>query len=104
MFPFAQSAAGEEPTEYHLEAGIAACHCAAQDYESTDWRQILSLYDRLVELDQSPVVALNRAVAVAEVHGPVAGLAAAHGIRNPTQLDFYYRHYDVPGEFSASRG
>ena len=104
MFHFAQSAAGQELSEYHLEAGIAACHCAAQDYESTDWRQILSLYDRLVVLDQSPVVALNRAVAVAEVQGPVAGLAAIRAIRNRAQLDSYYLQYAVLGEFEARRG
>ena len=61
---------------YHLQAGIAACHCAARDYESTDWPKILSLYDRLLELDDSPVIALNRAVAVAKVHGPQAGIEA----------------------------
>ena len=61
---------------YHLQAGIAACHCAASDYESTDWRKILSLYDQLLELDDSPVIALNRAVAVANVHGPQAGIEA----------------------------
>ena len=70
MFHFARSAAGESITEYHLQAGIAACHTSARHYQSTDWRQILSLYDRLVELDGSPVVALNRAIVVANVHGP----------------------------------
>ena len=65
MFHLAQSASGLEISEYHLQAGIAACHCAAGSFEDTDWPQILSLYDRLVELDDSPVVALNRAVAVA---------------------------------------
>src|SRR5206468_4218827 len=60
MFHFAQSAEGEELSEYHLQAGIAASHCAAKDYESTDWPQILLLYDRLVQFDPSPVVALNR--------------------------------------------
>ncbi len=70
MFHLAQSAAGAEITEYHLQAGIAACHCAAKDNESTDWRQIQSLYDRLIEFDDSPIVALNRAVALAHVHGP----------------------------------
>ncbi len=74
MFHLAQSAAGDEISEYHLQAGIAACHCAAKDYASTDWRQILSLYDRLLEFDDSPVVALNRAVALAEVRGPQAGI------------------------------
>ena len=103
MFHFAQSAAGEEITEYHLQAGIAACHCAAVDYESTDWSQILSLYDRLVALDKSPVVALNRAVAVAQVHGPVAGLAAVESIRNRSELNSYYLLYAVLGDFEARR-
>src|SRR2546425_2136265 len=56
FFHLAQSAAGDELNEYHLQAGIAACHCAAKDYPSTDWPQILSLYDRLTELNDSPVV------------------------------------------------
>ena len=90
MFHFAQSAAGEELTEYHLQAGIAACHCAAKDYESTDWPQILSLYDRLVEFDDSPIVALNRAVAVANVHGPQAGLDAVAAIADADKLKSYY--------------
>jgi len=53
MFHLAHSASGEEISEYHLQAGIAACHCAAPDYAATDWQQILSLYDRLVEFDDS---------------------------------------------------
>ena len=65
MHHFAMSAAGDEITEYHLQAGIAACHTAAGTYEATDWRQILALYDALARFDDSPVVALNRAVAVA---------------------------------------
>ena len=50
MLHIAQSTAGDELSAYHLQAGIAACHCAAKDYESTDWQQILSLYDRLIEI------------------------------------------------------
>jgi len=99
MFHFAQSAAGEELSEYHLQAGIAACHCAAKDYESTDWQQILSLYDRLIQFDQSPVVALNRAVAIANVHGPKAGLEAVSAIRDLEKLNSYYLLYAVLGEF-----
>jgi len=101
MFHLAKSAAGDEMTEFHLQAGIAACHCAAMDYESTDWPQILSLYDRLVEFDDSPVVALNRAVAVANVHGPQAGLDAVAAIRHKEELDSYYLLYAVLGEFEA---
>ena len=101
IFHLARSAVGEEITEYHLQAGIAACHCAATDYESTDWSQILSLYDRLVEFDGSPVVALNRAVAVANVHGPGAGRDAVADIRNRDKLESYYLLYAVLGEFEA---
>jgi RNA polymerase sigma factor (sigma-70 family) len=99
VFHLSKSAAGEELTAYHLQAGIAACHCAARDYESTDWRQILSLYDRLMELDGSPVIALNRAVAVANVHGPKAGTEAVEAIQNGSQLNSYYLLYAVLGEF-----
>jgi RNA polymerase sigma factor (sigma-70 family) len=101
MFHFARSAAGDEISSYHLQAGIAACHCAANDYESTDWRQILSLYDRLVEFDYSPVVALNRAVVLANVHGPQAGVAAVAAIQDREKLDSYYLLYAVLGEFEA---
>ncbi len=101
MFHLAQSAAGAEITEYHLQAGIAACHCAAQDYASTDWPQILQLYNRLIEFDDSPVVALNRAVAVAEVNGPQAGIEAVGAIQNPQSLESYYLLYAVLGEFES---
>jgi RNA polymerase sigma factor (sigma-70 family) len=104
MFHFAQSAAGEELSEYHLQAGIAACHCAAKDYESTDWQQILSLYDRLIEFDNSPVVALNRAVAVANTHGPEAGLQAVRGVRGLNKLSSYYLLYAVLGDFEMRSG
>ena len=99
MFHLAQSAAGEEITEYHLEAGIAACHCAAGEYGSTDWRQILELYDRLIEFDDSPVVALNRSVALAEVSGPQAGIDAVSAILNLQSLESYYLLYAVLGDF-----
>jgi RNA polymerase sigma-70 factor (ECF subfamily) len=101
MFHLAQSAAGDVLTEYHLQAGIAACHGAAKDYASTDWPQILSLYDRLVEFDDSPVVALNRAVALAEVRGPQAGIEAVNAIQNLQSLESYYLLHAVLGEFEA---
>ncbi len=104
MFHFAQSAAGNELSEYHLQSGIAACHCAAKDYESTDWHQILSLYDRLIEFDQSPVVALNRAVAIANIRGAKAGLQAVRRIRNLNKLSSYYLLYAVLGEFEMQSG
>jgi RNA polymerase sigma-70 factor (ECF subfamily) len=101
MFHLMQSTAGDQVSAYHLQAGIAACHCAAPDYESTDWERILSLYDQLSEIDDSPVVALNRAVAVAHVHGPRAGIGAVEAIKDRQQLDCYYLLYAVLGEFEA---
>ena len=99
MFHFAQSAAGNALTEYHLQAGIAACHSTAKDYESTDWPQILALYDRLTELDDSPVVALNRAIVIANIHGPQAGLDAVAAIDDLDKLESYYLLYAALGEF-----
>jgi RNA polymerase sigma-70 factor (ECF subfamily) len=68
-------ASGEAPGRYQLLAAISAVHTSAHSAADTDWRQIVALYDQLLRLDPSPVVALNRAVAVAEVEGPEAGLA-----------------------------
>jgi RNA polymerase sigma-70 factor (ECF subfamily) len=104
MFHFSRSAAGDALSEYHLQAGIAACHCAAKDYESTDWQQILSLYDRLIEFDQSPVVALNRAVAIANIHGPAAGLDALRRAGDLNKLSSYYLLYAVLGDFEMRSG
>lgn len=101
MFHFAKSAAGDEVTEYHLQSGIAACHCAAKDYASTDWRRILELYDGLIGFDDSPIVALNRAVALAEIRGPQAGIEAVGAIQNLRSLESYYLLYAVLGEFEA---
>lgn len=104
LFHLAKSATGDEVSVYHLQAAIAACHCAARNYESTDWARILSLYDRLIELDDSPVVGLNRAVAVANVHGPSAGIEALEAIHNREQLNSYHLLYVILGEFEARLG
>ena len=101
LFHLAQSATGDDINEYHLQAGIAAVHCAAKDYESTNWPQILSLYDRLIEIDDSPVVALNRAVAMAQVHGPRTGIQAVEKIRRHQMLESYYLLYAVLAEFES---
>jgi RNA polymerase sigma factor (sigma-70 family) len=93
-----ESASGGEISEYHLQAGIAACHATAVDYQSTNWERILSLYDRLMECDDSPVVALNRAVAVANVHGPQEGLKVVRAIKDRDKLASYYLFYSVIGE------
>ncbi|HEY2263887.1 MAG TPA: sigma-70 family RNA polymerase sigma factor [Streptosporangiaceae bacterium] len=74
---------------YQLQAAINAVHSIAPSISTTDWPAILTLYDQLYALMPTPVVALNRAVALAEVRGPAAGLAAVDDLRSPA-LDSYY--------------
>jgi RNA polymerase sigma factor (sigma-70 family) len=93
-----QAAQGNDLSEYHLQAGIAALHCLAPDYASTDWEKILLHYDELLRLKPSPVVALNRAVAVAHLHGPQAGLDAIAAIAQRDKLDQHYLLHAVTGE------
>jgi RNA polymerase sigma-70 factor (ECF subfamily) len=85
-----RAAAGETLSTYHLDAGIAAAHAAAPTFAGTDWRGILDLYDQLLALHPSPIVALNRAVALAEVHGPAAALEALERAADAPQLSRYY--------------
>ena len=94
-----RSAAGEEISEFHLQAGIAYCHCTAANYEATDWQRILTLYDILIETNNSPVVALNRAVAISRVRGPTAGLNAVELISDRATLDSYYLLHAVVAQF-----
>jgi RNA polymerase sigma-70 factor (ECF subfamily) len=88
-----RASSGDTISAFHLEAGIAACHAAATTWESTDWQQILAQYDDLLALTKSPVVAMNRAVAVSRVDGPLAGLAALDAIEPADALD---RHPLLP--------
>jgi RNA polymerase sigma-70 factor (ECF subfamily) len=72
----AAAAAGVAPGRYQILAAINAVHTSARDVRDTDWSQVLALYNQLVRLDPSPVIALNRAIAVAELDGPEVALAA----------------------------
>ena len=69
-------ATGEAPGRYQILAAINAVHTSARDVRDTDWSQVVALYDQLVHLDPSPIIALNRAIAVAELDGPEVALAA----------------------------
>ncbi|WP_324726040.1 RNA polymerase sigma factor [Actomonas aquatica] len=100
----ARAAAGNQLTEYHLHAGIAASHCIATDSAGTDWARILAHYDALLELKPSPVVALNRAVAVANCHGPQAGLDAIDAIPDVDRLATQHLLHAVRGELHARLG
>jgi len=83
------AATGSRLSAYHLEAGIAALHADAPTIEQTDWRGIVSLYDLLMDIQPSPVVALNRAIAIAQYEGAKAGLEQISLIANRDRLSAY---------------
>ncbi|HWD46409.1 MAG TPA: sigma-70 family RNA polymerase sigma factor [Actinomycetota bacterium] len=89
-----------QPGPYQVQAAIAAVHSDAPTAAATDWRQIMALYDQLLALAPSPVVALNRAVAVAEVEGPAAALALVDGL----DLDGYYLFHAVRADLLRRLG
>lgn len=99
-----RAATGERLTSYHVQAAIAAQHAAAPSDETTDWRAILELYDQLRALDASPVVALNRAVAVARVAGPAAGFAALEPLAEEPALEGYYLLWAARGQLLLEIG
>lgn len=84
-------AAGVAPGRYQILAAISAVHTSARDVRDTDWSQVVALYDLLVRLDPSPIVALNRAVAVAELDGPEVALAV--GDRLEASLAGYHAYH-----------
>jgi len=88
--PMVEKALRGGPGSFAIEAAIAAIHCQAARAEETDWRQIVSLYDVLARLKPSPIVALNRAVAVAMADGPTAGLALIDALAATNELDSYH--------------
>ncbi len=100
----ARSATGEQLTALHLEAGIAAAHCQAESYATTDWQTILRLYDLLVGLSPSPVFVLNRAIALAEVRGPQAGLDALETLVASDALARYHLLPATVGELHLRLG
>jgi RNA polymerase sigma factor (sigma-70 family) len=88
-----RSATGDEVTEYHLQAGVAGCHAVAERYESTDWKQVIAYYDHLLELNNSPVYVLNRAVAYSIAESPERGLQDLAKIESyPSMQDYYLFH------------
>jgi len=84
-------ATGVAPRHYQILAAISAVHTSARDVRDTDWSQVLALYDQLVRIDPSPIVALNRAVAVAEIDGPDVALAAVDRLED-TLASYHLYH------------
>jgi len=99
-----RSARGETLTAWHVEAAIAARHAAAGTFEATDWRSIRALYDILLRLQPSPVVALNRAIAVGMAEGPEAGLRALADIDDRERLVGYPFFPAAVAEFEHRAG
>ena len=99
-----RSATGPEVSTYHLEAAIADAHARAPSIDETDWALIVSLYDRLMVLTPSPVVALNRAIAIAQRDGPDRGIEALRAIADCERLDAYPFYPAALGELELRRG
>ena len=89
---------------YTLQAGIAAVHAEAESAAATDWRQIVALYNPLVRIQHSPVVHLNRAVAIAERDGPAAGLTHIDALLEHGELAIYYLAHSARAELYRRLG
>jgi len=99
-----RSAAGSHMTAYHVEAAIAAVHAAAPRWADTDWARVLALYDQLLALRDSPVVRLNRSVALGMIEGPAAALEAATPLLEERALAGYYLLPATLGDFAERLG
>jgi RNA polymerase sigma factor (sigma-70 family) len=98
------SAAGETLTEYHVEAAIASIHARASRVEDTDWGGIVALFDALMSIRPSPIVALNRAIAVGQYEGAERGLEEIRSIADVDRLASYPFYSAALGEFELRRG
>lgn len=99
-----RSATGDEVTLYHLEAELAACHTLAPSWEETDWHRIIELYDAILARLESPIVALNRAIAVAEVAGPLQALMALKALEGQSILRRYAPYEAAIGDMLRRLG
>src|SRR5579863_4471325 len=97
------SAKGSEASEYHLEAAIASVHATARGIEDTDWWKIVSLYDSLMMIRPSPIVALNRAIGIAQRDGPDRGIEEIGAITDADRLTSYPFYWAALGEFELRR-
>jgi RNA polymerase sigma-70 factor (ECF subfamily) len=99
-----ESANGTSISPYHLEAGIAMFHCSAKSFAETDWPAILRLYDALLTLHRSPIYLLNRAIVVAQVDGPHAGIRALEAAGQDEALRHYHLYDATLGELHRRAG
>jgi RNA polymerase sigma-70 factor (ECF subfamily) len=101
---FERSTTGDELSVYHVEAAIAVAHVSAPGVAETDWNAIVSLYDRLFQLAPSPVVALNRAIALGQRDGAASALEELQLIANVERLSAYPFYPAALGEFELRLG
>jgi RNA polymerase sigma-70 factor (ECF subfamily) len=99
-----RSATGAELSEYHVEAAIASVHARAQRADDTNWDAIVRLYDTLMNIRPSPVIALNRAIAVAQLEGPERGLEEIRAIGDHNRLGSYPFYFAALGELELRQG
>ena len=102
--PLAEEAFRGGPGPFAIQASISALHCSANRPEDTDWPQILKLYDLLLQMKPSPIVELNRAVAVAMVHGPGAALEIIEALRADGSLENYHLLYAAKADLLRRAG
>jgi RNA polymerase sigma-70 factor (ECF subfamily) len=98
------SAKGAELSEYHVEAAIAAVHASSPNMQETNWTEIVSLYDALMGIRPTPIVGLNRAIAIGQRDGPESGIEALRGIADSERLAKYPFYHAAFGEFEIRSG
>jgi len=99
-----RASTGDVVSSFHIEAAIAYEHCMANHYRATNWKQILALYDLLYQMKPNGIVALNRLIAYAEVHGVEKALAELLALQHDDVLKNYYLYYGTLGEWYHQLG
>jgi len=102
MYFLQQSSNGANFSEYHLEAGIASYYATSKSFEKTNWQAILNMYDMLLKIKPTPMVALNRLVVLAKVNGVETALHQLSSLENKKQLMNNYLLYSIKADFKIS--
>jgi RNA polymerase sigma-70 factor (ECF subfamily) len=100
----AEAGKANEINQYYLLAAISANYCIARDFDSIDWKNILILYDHLELLDHSPLVTLNKSIAVSKVYGQQKALELLKTIENNPLIESYHLFYSTRAEFFQQLG
>ncbi len=98
------SGSGFKLSPFHLEAAIASVHCSSDSFANTDWKKILWLYDRLIEIKTSPIILLNKAIVVYYLEGPEKAWGILEDIGQDPKISSYHLFYAVKGEIALHSG